>query len=197
MPKKRQTSHSAKSKTVPKKPSVHADMNVLEIIALHPDAAGILEIYGLHCHGCAFGSLDTLRTGALSHGLTDDDVENMIDDLTEAIKKAPSKPLQLTLTPEAAKALLEIAAGEGKTSCMLRVLSDESGGFCMEFAEEKEESDILFEADGQPNASLLATPETLFRIGGSTVDFRDERFKLDLVTNCECESTKVCKCESR
>jgi len=170
-------------------------MNVLEIIALHPDASNILEIYGLHCHGCAFGSLDTLRTGALSHGLTDDDIDNMIDDLTDVIKKAPSKPRQLILTLEAADALLNIAAGEGKTSCMLRVLSDESGGFCMEFAEKKEMAELVFPADGQPNAALLALPETLFRIGGSTVDFRDGRFKLDLLTNEGCECGGKCGCK--
>lgn len=179
-----------------RKPRVHADMNVLEIIALHPGAIGILEIYGLHCHGCAFGSLDTLRTGALSHGLTDDDIENMIDDLTEVLKKAPSKPRQLTLTPEAAKALLEIAAGEGKTSCMLRVLSDESGGFCMEFSEKKEEDDMLFYADGEPHAALIAQPDILFRIGGSTVDFRDERFKLDLIMTDVCGCGGKCDCKN-
>lgn len=201
MPKARQTAAPAKSKALSRKkgaksvPSVHARMNVLEVIALHPDAAGILEAYGLHCHGCAFGSMDTLESGALSHGLTDTDIDNMVDDLRELLEKAPSKPQELTLTPAAAEALLEIAKGESKTACLLRVTSDDSGGFCMEFAEKKEEGDRTFEAEGIPSASLIANAATLARIGGSTVDFRDGRFKLDLaMTKDACGCGGNCGC---
>ncbi len=201
MPKTRQTTGAAKSKTPRRKalkkvPAVHAQMNVLEVIALHPDAAGILEAYGLHCHGCAFGSMDTLETGALSHGLTDTDIENMVNDLKEVLAKAPSKPALLTLTPAAAGALLEIAKGEGKTVCILRVTSDDAGGFCMEFAEKKGVDEAEFAAEGIAHASLIADSATLARIGGSTVDFREGRFKLDLVTTkegCGCGGNCTCR----
>ncbi len=202
MPKARQTTASAKpkaAKTQKKRPravvSVHPQMNVLEVIALHPDAAGILEAYGLHCHGCAFGALDSLETGARTHGLTDTDIENMVNDLNDVLQTAPSKPQTLTLTTSAAEALLAVAKGEGKSTCILRVTSDDAGGFCMEFAERKEEDDAAFHAEGVRNASLIANAATLARIGGSTVDFRDGRFKLDLASaNQECGCGGNCAC---
>lgn len=201
MRKTRQTPQSAKSKAITRTkknaiPEVHADMNVLEIIALHPDATGILEAYGLHCVGCAFGGLDTLETGAKSHGLTDDDVENMLTDLRDLLLKAPKKPDVLTLTESAAKALLEIAKGEGKETCLLRVMTDDAGGFCMEFTETVKTDDCTFIAKGVDGAALIADPATLFRVGGSTVDFRDGRFKLDMpTTQASCGCGGNCRCK--
>ena len=200
MPKARQSTGSAKSKgkRKSKKSSllkIHRDMNVLEVIALHPDAASVLEAYGLHCHGCAFGSMDTLEAGVMAHGLGEQDLENLLADLREILQTTPKRPAMLTLTNAAADALMEIAKGEGKTTCVLRVLSDEQGGFCMEFAEKKEQGDSLFTAPDNSQASLVADAVTLSRIGGSTVDFRDGRFKLDLAIQSSCSCGENCSCK--
>lgn len=172
-------------------------MNVMEIIALHPGAADILAAYGLHCFQCAFNTLDSLEIGAKSHGLTDTDIENMVKDLEELLRTAPIPPQELTLTESGAIALLKIAQTEGKSSCLLRVGSDDAGGFCMEFAELKTSEDREFRHDAVKEVSLIATPEALLRIGGATVDFRDGRFKLDMpsIAECKCEG-KECSCKS-
>ncbi len=167
----------------------------MEIIALHPGAADILGAYGLHCFQCAFNTLDSLEAGAKSHGLSDTDIENMIQDLTELLRTSPVLPQELTLTEAGAKALLEIAKSEDKTSCLLRVESDDSGGFCMEFAEIKTPEDREFTNTTVTGVALIAAPQALLRIGGATVDFREGRFKLDLSnkTSCECGKNE-CAC---
>lgn len=201
----RQSSKSAKSKPKRKAqkrlvksviPAVDASMNVMEIIALHPGAADILAAYGLHCFQCAFNTLDSLEEGARSHGLTDTDIENIVTDLTELLQTSPALPQELTLTASGAKALLEIAKAEGKDSCLLRVGSDDAGGFCMEFAELKTSEDREFTNANVKDVSLIATPQALHRIGGSTVDYREGRFKLDVpkVAMCGCEG-KGCDCK--
>ena len=175
-------------------------MNVMEIIALHPGAADVLGAYGLHCFQCAFNTLDSLEAGAKSHGLTDTDIENMVIDIEDLLRTSPVAPAILTLTTSAANALLEIAKAEGKNSCLLRVGSDDAGGFCMEFAERSLADDREFRNDAVKEVAILATPASLHRIGGATVDFRDRRFKLDLpkpaAASCGCEG-KECACNKK
>lgn len=171
-------------------------MNVMEIIALHPDAGDILAAYGLHCFQCAFNTLDSLEAGAKSHGLTDTDIENMVTDIEDLLRSSPVPPPVLTLTESGAKALLDIAKAEGKDSCLLRVASDDSGGFCMEFAELKTLDDREFTNAAVTGVALIASAQALHRIGGATVDFREGRFKLDLpkAKGCACEG-KGCSCK--
>lgn len=169
-------------------------MNVMDIIALHQGAADILSAYGLNCFHCAFNTMDSLEAGAKAHGLTDDDITNIVDDLTDLLKKSPARDPVLTLTKDAAFALRDIAKVEGKDHCILEVVSDGQGGFCMEFASTIG-SNLEFRYAEIDDVSLSATKETLQRIGGSTVDFREGRFKLDLVAAeiCDCGSGR-CTC---
>ena len=169
-------------------------MNVMDAIALHPKAADVLAAYGLHCFQCAFNTFDTLEAGAKSHGLTDIDIENLMIDVQELIDKEPAKPRTLILTEAAAKALKKIAVKEKQKTARLRVTADANGGFCMEFTKAPMQSDEVFVCESVKNVALIASPETIWRIGGSTVDFREGRFKLDLIETCECAG-KGCTCE--
>lgn len=202
---KRQSSSAAKGKarpkqTIPKRPyrpTVDKDMNVMDAIALHPKATDILAAYGLHCFQCAFNTLDSIEAGAKSHGLTDVDIENIVMDMQELLDSTPPKPEILILTIAAAKALKHIAKTEKQKSVCLRVTTDGSGGFCMEFTGKPFRNDRVFICKGVKDVALIASGETLWRIGGSTVDFREGRFKLDIEQNEECGCKGSCKkCES-
>ena len=173
-------------------------MNVMDIIALHPDAGDILAAYGLHCFHCAFNTLDTLEAGARSHGLTDTDIENLVIDLEELLEKTPQKPQIITLTKEAAQGLQLIGKQEKKESIMLRVTQDNQGNYCMEFDETVGEDDRTFLCEGIENVCVVASEKVLWSIGGSTIDMRDGRFTLDLKKGssaCKCE-TGTCGCKA-
>lgn len=210
MPVTRQSKTAAKSKApaakkAPKKavpaknvPAIHASMNVMEVISMHPGAAAVLSAYGLNCHQCAFNAMDTLDAGARTHGLGDDDIDNIVGDLTDLLKNVPGRPETIELTESAGKALWNIAVQEGKKEMILRVASDDRGGFCMEFSETVEPSDKKFSHPAVKNVMLIATSDALMRIGGSTVDFRDGRFKLDLPdapAACGCAEGSDCGCK--
>lgn len=161
---------------------------------MHPGAADVLAAYGLHCVGCAYSEFDTLEAGASAHGLTDDDISNILVDLEKMLDSDGPRPKSMDITADAARSLLEIAKGEGKAGQRLRVTSDESGGFCMEFTEEADASDFPFFHREVPELILIANTDTLSRIGGSTIDFRDGRFKLDLPkTACACGGECSCR----
>ncbi len=193
-PKPKKSNSKAVKKAVP---HVDAFMNVMEITALHPGAAGVLAAYGLHCTNCAFNTMDSLDVGARAHGLESDDIQNILTDLRELLETAPARMPVLTLTESAAAALKNLAAQEGKPGCLLRVMSDQTGGYCMEFAETMESDDHHFAHPAVNGVALISSPETLMRIGGATVDFRDNRFKLDLpsaATPCACDG-ESCACK--
>ncbi|MDD5469492.1 MAG: DUF1858 domain-containing protein [Candidatus Peribacteraceae bacterium] len=161
-------------------PCVHRDMRVYEIIALCPQAPDIMAAYGLHCFSCSLGGIESIQEGCAMHGFSDDAIDALVEDLNEAIRSTPARPAVLTVTPPAAVAIRRIAEGEGRKQCGLSVVTDMEGGFCMEFSEEPGKDDNIFPCDSDPFVRVFASPETLWRIGGATIDFRDGRFKLDL-----------------
>src|SRR3990167_7959184 len=57
---------------------VTRDMNLGEIAARWPAARTILLDYGLHCVGCFASSFDTLEAGAKVHGMSEEEIEEMV-----------------------------------------------------------------------------------------------------------------------
>lgn len=169
-------------------------MNVMEVITLHPGAADVLAAYGLHCFQCAFNTMDSIEAGARTHGLSDTDIENLVTDLQDMIDTVPLRPKTITLTREAAEALKAIGKQERRKKVRLRVESDPSGSFCMEFDEKVRPDDHSFLCSRVKGVEVLANDATLWRIGGSSIDFRDGRFKLDLAEACGCKSGDACGC---
>lgn len=190
-----------RKKTAEMTPSITKDMRVSDVLALLPTAEPLLARYGLSCFHCSANTLENLEDGCRSHGFTDEDVGDLLTDLNELLRTAPKRPQTLTLMLEAAKNLRAIAEQEGKLGHVLEVGVDEGGGFCMEFREKPATEDQIFFHPDLPDMRLSASALTLSRIGGSTIDFRDGRFKLDLPqdmqhTGCACGKGE-CGCQSK
>lgn len=58
-----------------------------EIVGESPRTAGLLSEYGLHCVNCFASTFDTLETGAQVHGMSDDEMEQMIDEINIQLAK--------------------------------------------------------------------------------------------------------------
>ena len=52
-----------------------------EIIFLGPEAMEILLESGLHCLGCPFSMQESLEDGCLAHGMTREEIREIIDKL--------------------------------------------------------------------------------------------------------------------
>lgn len=52
-----------------------------------PRAAELLTEYDLHCITCFFKEYDTLEMGAKIHGMTDDETDNMINEINKQLEK--------------------------------------------------------------------------------------------------------------
>ncbi|MCA9308620.1 MAG: DUF1858 domain-containing protein [Patescibacteria group bacterium] len=68
------------------KPNITKDTNIAELVFRYPVAEEILLDYGLHCAGCIANGFDTLESGAKIHGLTDDEIAEMLERILEAIE---------------------------------------------------------------------------------------------------------------
>ena len=161
-------------------PTIHRNMTVREIISLVPVAADIMLEYGLHCFSCSVGGVETLEQGCHMHSMDDETIEALVDDINDAIGKAPKRPQTLVITKEAARAIGEIAEKENRVGQILVVTVDENGGFCLEFQKEPLQGDMDFTCSDVPEVRIYASVLTLSRIGGATIDVRDGRFKLDV-----------------
>lgn len=70
------------------KPRINKDTNLADLATHYPHAARVLNIeYGLHCLGCFASAFDTLEAGAKIHGMTESEIEEMLQHLNEIIEK--------------------------------------------------------------------------------------------------------------
>ena len=74
-----------KKKTTKKEVLVTKDMNLAEVVQKYPDTAEVLLDYGLHCVGCHFNTLDSIEAGSKLHGLSDEEIDEMITRINEVI----------------------------------------------------------------------------------------------------------------
>ncbi|MGE5041939.1 MAG: hypothetical protein ACM3IJ_03470 [Candidatus Levyibacteriota bacterium] len=63
------------------------DTIISTIIDDCPRAVELLTEYGLFCVSCFLNQFDTLETGAIIHRMTDDQINSMIKEINEQLKK--------------------------------------------------------------------------------------------------------------
>jgi hybrid cluster-associated redox disulfide protein len=64
---------------------IDKETNLGDLVMQHPEAAEVLLDYGLHCVGCIASSFDTIEMGAKVHGLSDEEVEEMVERINEVV----------------------------------------------------------------------------------------------------------------
>jgi hybrid cluster-associated redox disulfide protein len=80
--KKRKQENKKKS---PKEKSliITKDMSILEIIDKKPEVIEVLFEFGLGCISCAFSQVETLEQGALGHGMSEEVINKMIEEMNK------------------------------------------------------------------------------------------------------------------
>lgn len=188
----RQTNAPAKRKMKPgqKKYPIKRDSRISDILENVPDAAEIFALHGLHCAGCQFQTSDTLEEGMGLHGRRADHLDALIADLKTGLPAEKKRPKTIIVTKAAAQGLRAALKEQGKEDWMLVVMTDEAGGFCMEFVKDKTSDHLVFSHPDVQEVKVIATSMTLASVGGSVIDFREGRFKLDLPSTadgCACK----------
>ena len=69
----------------PKK--ITKEIKINELIEQYPESVEILMAYGLNCVGCVFSGHDTLKMGADVHGLSEEDIDFIVEDINSLIEE--------------------------------------------------------------------------------------------------------------
>jgi hybrid cluster-associated redox disulfide protein len=70
------------------KAKITKDILILDLVEQNPALAEVLtQDYGLHCIGCMAASMETLEQGALTHGMTEDQIDKMVRELNKKLDK--------------------------------------------------------------------------------------------------------------
>lgn len=64
---------------------IEKDMNLGDLVIQYPIAAEVLLDYGLHCVGCFANAFDTIEMGARVHGMSDEEIAEMLERVNEVI----------------------------------------------------------------------------------------------------------------
>jgi len=64
------------------------DMTIEDTIRTYPDTADVFFRYGFHCLGCHGASFETIEMGAVSHGMSEEQVNELVKELNEVIKNS-------------------------------------------------------------------------------------------------------------
>ncbi len=202
-PKKEEKSSSCCS--APKKEQKEAktitrQMTIEEILSLFPYKAQRLsqEITnaGLNCVGCQAAVWETLEGGMLSHGKSD----QQIDELVRRLNALLEEEIDLTsirMTPRGASKFLEILSEEGKQGWGLRFAEEMAGcnGFeyVLDFSEKANPDDQVFVSNG---IEIHAKKAMVPRLLGSEIDYveglRGSGFKVsnpNVRSSCGCGSS--------
>jgi hybrid cluster-associated redox disulfide protein len=66
---------------------VTKESSIGEIVRQHPETIEVFLKYGLHCIGCPASMMETLEQGAAGHGMTEEDIKKMVEEINQKIKE--------------------------------------------------------------------------------------------------------------
>jgi len=153
------------------------EMTIEEILSGFPQKsqklAQELTQSGLHCVGCGAATWETLESGVLGHGFSEDDLTKLLGRLNKILEEK-SDPSSIVMTERAANKYKEILAEEGKEGYGLR-FGDQAGGcsgfeYVLDYSPAATEQDQVFVSHG---VEIHVNKSRLGRLIGSEIDYID------------------------
>lgn len=197
-PQSHQEESGCCSTSKPKKISRH--MTIDEILGLFPHKAQKLSQEltnaGLHCVGCHAATWETLETGMIGHGKTNEQIDHLAGRLNALLEEKVDLST-VSLTPRSASKFMEIAAEENKQGWGIR-FSEEMAGcngfeYVLDFSEKAQPDDAIFVSQG---IEVHVKKAVLPRLIGSEIDYidglRGAGFKIsnpNVNSSCGCGSS--------
>jgi hybrid cluster-associated redox disulfide protein len=67
-------------------PKIDKNIQIGELVMNYPQSVDVLFNHGFHCIGCGLSAYETLEQGALAHGFDEATVEEIIQQIKDAVK---------------------------------------------------------------------------------------------------------------
>ena len=153
-------------------------MTIQDILSLFPHQAGRLsqEISnaGLNCIGCSAATWETLELGMMTHGKTDEQIDDLVTRLNALLDEQDSNPYSITLTKIAAEKYQEILKAENKSGYGIRFTEQPAGcnGFeyLLDYSEKPLPADEVYTSQG---IDIHVDAKMAPRLLGSVIDYVD------------------------
>ncbi len=175
---------------------VTKEMTIGDVVQKYPKTADVMLSYGLHCIGCHVNPFEAIEGGAKGHGMSDDDIDTMINEMNAVVAEQEKSEGSgtVSITEVAANKLKELMKSDGKKGYGFRVSVVPGGcaglNYEMDFAEKAEDNDEIFESYG---VKVFVDRESMKHIGGTEIDYADSLngggFKIrnpNAKSNCGC-----------
>lgn len=159
----------------PTQERIHRQMTIEEIFSRFPQKsqrlAQAMSNAGLQCVGCHAATWETLEAGMLSHGMSQQRVDELIGILNGILDEMVDLDT-IALTPRAAEKYLEILDEEGKQGWGLR-FADKAAGcngfeYILDFSEDSDDEDEVFLSHG---VEIHVKKNLVKRLMGSQIDW--------------------------
>ena len=156
---------------------ISRDMTIEDIFSRFPQKsqklAQEMTNRGLHCVGCGAAVWETLETGMLSHGFSEDEIEDLVKRLNEILNEKVDLNT-ISMTKKAAEKFLEILKEEGKEGWGLR-FGDKAGGcsgfeYVLDYSEKPRADDRVFPSHG---IDVHVNEKAVSRLMGCEIDYID------------------------
>ncbi|MEK6934892.1 MAG: iron-sulfur cluster assembly accessory protein [Nanoarchaeota archaeon] len=178
------------------KQHVTKDMTMGDIVQKFPAAIEVIQANGLHCIGCHVSYWETLEQGCQGHGMSQEQINKMLEDINKSIEDSQSTQdgKEIILTQKASKKIKELISSHSKPFQGLKIKVSPGGcsgyHYDFELTESKQDQDKVIEEHG---VKVFIDAESLNMMKGSTIDYIDALqgagFK---VSNPEATSTCGC-----
>ena len=174
---------------------ISKDMLIAEVVKKYPDSVEIMLKHGLHCFGCGVSLYETLEQGITGHGMSQEQLTALLDDLNSNIHDHSSEAKgDFTVTEKAAVKVKEFLQREGKEGWGLRVGVIPGGcsglTYLMDYEQESGEDDNVLEVEG---VRFFVSRDDLEHLGGAKLDYVEtlqaSGFKIDnpnVKSSCGC-----------
>jgi len=157
------------------------EMTMGDIIEKYPYASEVMLTYGLHCVGCHVNPYESLENGALGHGMSDDEINSMLQELNDLVKNHSDEPEtevkaetkeggKVTITGFAAQKVGELMKSSHSHGALrVAVVAGGCSGktYKMDFDEPKD-SDFVFEEHG---VTLVIDKKSMEFLDGTQIDY--------------------------
>jgi iron-sulfur cluster assembly accessory protein len=149
------------------------NMTIGDLVAQYPSVVEVLLDEGVHCVGCGASYFETIEQGLAGHGKTDEEIDDVVKRLNEAVPKEEGSSEALLITEKAADKLKELLKQQkGEFGLRISVLKGGCSGLQYEFAfdDETSKDDNVFNISG---VKFVVDKESFEKLKGSRIDYLD------------------------
>ncbi len=147
------------------------DMTISEVIEKYPSTIETLLMTGVHCIGCHVSYFETLEQGMKGHGMMDEDINQVINEMNEVVKNENlNNNDDFKITEKASSKIKEVL--KNKQGLRIEVIPGGCAGYMYNITTEDKinKDDKIIEEN---NVKIIMDNESFNLLKGSKLDYVD------------------------